>query len=228
MRRFPVAAFAAVIFLTGPVCAQSLDAVFERLDKSARQFHAVSADIDRNVHTAIVNDDARDSGTIKVRRDKNGTTRMLIEFTGRDAKSVSFDGSTVSIYYPKIKTVQVYNVGDKQNLIDQFLLLGFGVTSSELKTAYEVTWVGVENINGKPSSHIQLIPRSKEVLMHLKKAELWIAESNGLPLQQRFVTSASGDFMLVTYANTTLNPLLSDGSLKLSYPKGVHIEHPQL
>ena len=141
---------------------------------------------------------------------------------------MSFDGATVSLYYPKIKTVQIYDVGDKKNMIDQFLLLGFGATGTELQAAYEVSWVGTEPIAGKPASHIQLIPKSKEVLQRLKKAELWIDDATGAPVQQRFVTSASGDFMLVTYTSMKPNTAVSDGSLKLSYPKGVQIERPQL
>jgi outer membrane lipoprotein-sorting protein len=35
--------------------------------------------------------------------------------------------------------------------------------------------------------------------------------------------------MLVTYTDVKLNPVLTDSSLKLTYPKsGVKIEHPQL
>jgi outer membrane lipoprotein-sorting protein len=218
----------AVLCAAGPAAAQSLDAVYARLDKSAQQFHSFSADIRRNVHTAIVNDDSRENGTIKVRRDKSGLTHMLIDFTGADSKTVLFDSTTVSIYYPKIKTVQVYNVGDKRGLIDQFLLLGFGVAAAELRAAYDVTWVGTETIDGKPASHIQLVPKSKDVLMRLKKADLWLSDSNGMPVQQRFVTSASGDFMLVTYANAKLNPVLTEFAFKPSWPKGVQIEHPRL
>ena len=68
----------------------------------------------------------------------------------------------------------------------------------------------------------------KPTLQRLKKAELWISDVTGLPVQQRFVTSASGDFMLVTYTNVKLNPSLSDSSLKPSLPRDARIEHPQL
>jgi len=113
-------------------------------------------------------------------------------------------------------------------LIDRFLLLGFGATSADLKAEYDVSWLGTEMIDGQQTSHIQLLPKSKDVLQRLKKAELWIAEANGLPAQQRFVTSAGGDFTLVVYTAVKLNPAISDNSLKLNLPKGVQIQHPQL
>ena len=219
--------FLCLIVLSMPLAAQSVNDVYARLDKAAPGFKAMSADIKRVVHTAVINDDSTESGTMKLKRQKAHDTRMLIEFTAPDRKAIALADDTVSVYYPKIKTVQVYDVGDKRNLIDQFLLLGFGALSSELKEAYDVSWVGSEPISGQAAGHIALVPKSKDVLQRLKKADLWISDSNGLPLQQKFLTSATGDSMLVTYSNLKLNPSLSDASLKLSYPKGVQITHPQ-
>lgn len=211
------------------LCAQTLNDVMARMDKTAPLFKSMTADMKRDVHTAIVNDDSMDNGTIKVKREKTGDTRMLIELKGPDAKAVSFDGKEASIYYPKIKTVQIYNAGDKRDLIDDFLLLGFGNTSAELAAKYEVSFKSVENIDGKPASHIQLAPKSKDVLRRLKRADLWISDAAGLPVQQQLFFAASGDYMLVTYTNVKMNPTASElGSMKLNLPKGVHIEHPQL
>jgi outer membrane lipoprotein-sorting protein len=218
---------AVVLSFSVPLGAQSLNDVYLRLDKAAPAFKSMSADIQRVVHTAVINDDSKETGTIKLKRQKPHDTRMLIEFTTPDPKSVALADSTVSVYYPKIKTVQIYDVGDKRNLIDQFLLLGFGATGAELQEAYDVTWAGSENIAGQSTSHIQLTPKSKEVLMRLKKADLWISDANGLPARQKFLTSSTGDYMVVTYSNLKHNPVLADGALKLSYPKGVQIQHPQ-
>jgi outer membrane lipoprotein-sorting protein len=216
---------------TLPLAAQTpaLDDAFARMDKTAVQFKAVVAGIQRDVYTAVIDDHEKDMGTISVKREKSRDTRMLIEFTGPDAKTVSIDATTVSVYYPKIKTVQVYDLGAKRSLVDQFLLLGFGASSAELKEAYDVTLVGNEPIGSEKNTwHLQLIPKSRDALQRLKKAELWIAETTGLPVQQRFVTSSGGDFTLVTYSNVKFNPPLPDGALKLNLPKGVTVEHPRL
>jgi outer membrane lipoprotein-sorting protein len=209
-----------------PLAGQSLEDVFSRIDKAAQSFKALTADMKRVSHTAVINDDSVESGSIKLKRVKAHDTRMLIDFTGVDAKTIALDGSAVQIYYPKINTVQVYELGNNRNLVDQFLLLGFGAGSADLKNAYNTTFAGSEDINGQKTGHIQLVPKSNEVLQKLKKAELWIADS-GLPMQQKFVTSATGDYILVTYSNVRVNPSLSDSALKLKLPKGVKTEHPQ-
>jgi outer membrane lipoprotein-sorting protein len=154
---------------------------------------------------------------------------MLIELKGPDARAVSFDGKEASVYYPRLKLVQIYNAGDKRDLIDDFLLLGFGNSSAELTAKYDVSFKGVENIDGKPAGHVSLVPKSKEVLRRLKRADLWISDVTGVPVQQQLFTSDSGNYMLVTYSNMKLNPPASEtGSLKLNLPKGVRTEHPQL
>jgi outer membrane lipoprotein-sorting protein len=221
---------ALMLGITLPLAAQppALNDVFARLDKTAQQFKAVTADIQRDVYEAVINDHEKDMGTIKARREKTHETKMLIDLTSPDAKSALVDATSVSVYYPKIKTVQVYDIGAKRGLVEKFLLLGFGASSAELKEQYDITWIGMEKVGTESTWHLQLIPKSIEVLQRLKKAELWISESNGLPAQQRFVTSTTGDFMLVTYTNVRLNPPLGDGALKLNYPKGVTVEHPRL
>jgi outer membrane lipoprotein-sorting protein len=196
-----------------------------KMDQTAQSFKAFSADLKVVDHTAIVNDDATSSGIFRLRKVKPGDTRVLIDYQGADARTISFEGAKVQIYYPKISTVQVYQVGDRRSLVDQFLLLGFGATVAELKTAWEVNFAGPETIGGTSSSHLALTPKSPDVLKLIKQADLWMDQSTGLPVQQKFLTSASGDYKLVTYRNAKQNPSLSDKDLKLNLPKGVVIQN---
>lgn len=210
-----------------PLAAQTLDDAYARLDKTAQQFKSVTADMKRVVHTAVINDDEKDQGSIKVRHDKGHDTKMLIQFTGTDEKTVAIDGPQISVYTPKAKLVQIYDIGAKKDLVDQFLLLGFGASSKELQDNYNITLAGTETI-GENTWHLQLVPKSAEALKNLKKAELWISQTSGLPMQQKFTTSTSGDYELITYSNLKQNVPLSDNVLKLNPPKGVTTERPKL
>jgi outer membrane lipoprotein-sorting protein len=222
-------AFRVTLLAAVTLAAQSPDPLadaFALMDKIAPQFKAVTADIKRDVYTAVIDNHEKDAGTIKAKRDKSHDTRMLIEFTGADAQKISVDGATVRAYTPKIKTVQEVDI--RKGLVDQFLLLGFGVSSADLKEHYEVTLLGTEKPGIETTWHLQLIPKSKEVLKNLKKAELWISQTSGLPVQEKLFLSASGDYQLIAYSNVKLNPSLSDGDLKLKYPNGVTVTHPRL
>ena len=226
--RFGLSLLLAVTLPLGAQTSAELAKAFTRLDQTAQQFRSVTADFKRNVHTAVINDDARDMGSIKVRREKSHDTRMLIEFTAPDVKSVALDGTKLRVYTPKLKSVQIYDIAGKRNLVDQFLLLGFGASSTELKELYDVSLLGEETLGTDNTWHLQLIPKSADALKNLKKAELWIIQSSGQPAQQKFITSSTGDFMLVTYSNMQPNKPLSDKDLKLNYPRGVTEESPRL
>jgi outer membrane lipoprotein-sorting protein len=204
-----------VFFVFFKLAAQSPDPLadaFARMDKVAPQFKAVTADIKRDVYTAVIDDHEKDMGTIKASRDKSHGTRMLIEFTSPDVKTIALDGTSASVYTPTLKTVQVVDI--KKGLVDQFLLLGFGASSADLKENYDVTFVGTEKPASETAWHLQLIPKSKE--------------TSGLPVQEKLFTSSGGDYQLCVYSNVILNPSLPDSKLKLNYPKGVTVEHPRL
>lgn len=219
-------AFALTMAAAATLSAQSFDETLTRMDKTAQQFKSVTAGMKRNVHTSVINDDSVDNGTIKVKREKSHDTRMLVDITGRDAKTVSLADSTVSVYYPKIKTVQQYDVGEKKQLVEQFLLLGFGASTAELKQVYDITWAGPETIDGQATGHLKLAPKSKDIARQVTSAELWMSTNNGLPVRQKIIFS-SGDYWLVNYSDLKFNPALSDDDLKLKTPRGVQIEHPR-
>jgi outer membrane lipoprotein-sorting protein len=212
--------------LTIPLGAQTLDDTFARMDKTAPQLKSITAGINRDVHTAIINDDEIDNGTIRMKRDKSHGTLMLIEFTGNTARTVSLDDSKVTIYNPKIKTAQEFDIGAKKQVVEQFLLLGFGATSAELKQSYTVNWAGSETLDRQPTGHLKLSLKVPDVSHQMSGAELWISAINGLPVQQKILLT-NGDYWVVKYSDLKLNPPGSDDSFKLKLPKGVQIDHPR-
>lgn len=214
----------ACLFLAATaLTADPLTDVYAKIDKAAVGFKAMAADVKDDDYTSIVQDHDIHQGTIKLKREKNGTS-MLIDFTGAGARTIALEGGVLRVFYPNTKQEQVWDVAGKRALIDQFLLLGFGANSAEIRKHYDVTYVGPETISGQPAVRIKLVPSSAEVLKQLKSAELWISDSSGLPMQQRFVTSNAGDYKLVTYSNMKSNPSLSDKDLQLKAPKGVQIQ----
>jgi outer membrane lipoprotein-sorting protein len=220
---------AAILPVAAALCApslfaQSLNDVLKAMDKGAKNFKSMAASVRDVDYTAVVNDQNIQSGTIRVKK-SGDTTLMWIQFTGPAAKTISLDANTVKILNPKANVEQVYDIGGKRSLIDQYLLLGFGATSEDLKKAYTISYVGSETISGQAAGNIQLVPKSPEQLRQLAKVNLWISNSLGIPVQQKFWTGGAGDYKLITYSDAKLNPSLSDKDLQLKTPKGVQIEH---
>lgn len=202
---------------------KSLDAVLSQMDEAAAGFKSMSAKVRRVAHTAVINDDNVDSGTILLKRPKPRDMRMLVDLTEPDPKAVAFQGRKIEMYYPKISTVQEIDVGKNKDAMEQFLLLGFGTSGKELSSGYSIRMLGAETIAGQKAARLELTPKAKEVQQHLKKVELWVSDTTGYPVQQKFHTGG-GDYTLVTYSGVKINPDLSDAALKLKLPRNTKRE----
>jgi len=205
--------------------ANDLEAVLARIDKAGAAFKGMSAQARRLSHTDVINEDNVDSGTMLLKRSRARDMRMLVNLTQPDPKTVALQGRKLEVYYPKMKTVQEYDVGKSRELLDQFFLLGFGTSRADLLSAYTIRLVGQDTVDGQKTERLELIPKSKEVRQHLNRLELWISEG-GYPIQQKFYLPG-GDYMLVTYSDMKINPDLPEAALKLQLPKNVKREYPQ-
>jgi len=210
-----------------PKPAGDQEAVLDRVDRAGAAFRGMSAHLRRLSHTAVINEDNVDSGTILLKRAHRRDLRMLIDLTEPDPRTVAFQGHTLEIYYPKAATVQEIDVGNGKDraLLEQFFLLGFGTSRAELQASYNLRLVGQDTLGGQKTEILELIPKSKEVLQHLTKLEMWVAE-NGYPIQQKFYLGG-GDYQVATYSDMKINPDLPDSALKLKTPKNVKREYPQ-
>ena len=152
---------------------------------------------------------------------------MLVEFKQPEVKKLLVVGAKAQLYLLKNPNeVQEYDLTRKfRGMFDQFLLLGFGSNSRDLRDAYtvELGQPASETIGGEKTTKIELTPKSQEMLATLKKSELWISDSKGIAVQQKMYTGG-GDYILATYTNMVVNPSLPD--LKLDLPRGVKVTKP--
>ena len=204
--------------------AATADDVLAKLDAAAPKFAGMTADITRVTYTKVLDEKAAESGQIALKK-QGREMQVLINLTKPDEKLVGFRGRKAEIYYPKLKTVQEWDLGKHGDLIDQFLLVGFG-SGKDLKAAYTVKYAGEEAVAGQKTHKLELTPSAPEIKEKLRRVELWMSEGGNYPVQQRFV-EPSGNYYMATYSNVKLNPTLTDDALKLKLPKGVKREHPQ-
>jgi outer membrane lipoprotein-sorting protein len=201
---------------------QTLESVFRQMDAQAKDFHSVSADIERTKVTVVVNDKSTESGNIEVRGD-----RMLLELKSPDPRTILRTGDSLFVYNPGLKRVEEYNLGKNRALLDQFLLLGFGTDSQEMKKSYLVTLMKEDKIEDHKTIELELTPKMEAVRSQISKIQIWLDESNWLPVQQEFFESESGDYSIVKYSKVVRNPGLPDSQFKPRWPKGTERIKPQ-
>jgi len=201
----------------------TLDNILKQMDAQAANFHSLTADLERTKVTVVVNDKSTESGQIFVRMDD----KMRIELTQPDARTILRDGDNFYIYNPKIHRVEEYNLGKKKSVVDQFLLLGFGTSGSSLKESYAITLQGEETLDNRKVLLLELLPKTDEVRKQLSKIQLWLDESNWLPVQQQFFETGSGDYFIIRYRNINRNVRIPDNEFKPHWPHGTTKVQPQ-
>ena len=214
-----------LLALGADVRAESVQAILSRMDQAAPSFHAMSADVDMVTYTAILSDNTTEKGTLKMQRLKGGDVRAIIDFSGEtDARVIAFLGKIVRIYYPKLGSYQDYLVGKNTQVLNQYLLLGFGSSGKELASSYNITMEGAEDVAGRSTTKLLLVPKEAKVKERLAKVEVWIPADAPYPVQQQFY-EPSGNYRKVTYTNIQMNPQMA-GTLQLKLPSGVKKQTP--
>ena len=218
--RFPLRAFlcfgALAFIITSALTGQgqSTADIFSRLDQAAHSFTSATASIRVTTHTAIINEDDTQIGTVTVKRNSPKDMHFLITFTGEDAQSLAFRGDTLQIYYPRLNTIREYNISKYKDLAQKLILVGFGMAGRELAANYDITNLGGERLQSQDSVHLQLIPKASEVLKQLSRIDLWVSLATDCPVQQKFYLPG-GDYRLVTYSDVKVNPRLPPSALDL-------------
>jgi outer membrane lipoprotein-sorting protein len=195
----------------------TLDGVLGMMDKSAQDFHTLTADIEHIKYTAVVSDTSTETGHIFVRRDE----KMRIEIVKPDSRTILRTGDSLFVYNPKINRVEEFDLGKNRSMVDQYVLLGFGTKSDNIKKSYLVSVIGEEEIDHKKTVVLELTPKSDQIRNQIIKIQMWIDEASWLPIQQKFFEAGSGDYFLFHYINTIKNLKIGDGKFKQDWPKNV-------
>ena len=208
-----------------PAVADDLQGVLARMDREAATFHQITGKLKKTEFTAVVDDISTESGSMWLRRSGNKVT-MRVEIDVPQPKSVGVEGNSASIYYPRMNTVQIYDLGKAGALVDQFLAIGFGSSGKDLQKNYTVTMGGEEMVNGEKATRLKLVPKSAKVLEQIQTVELWIPLKAGHPVQQK-VIEPGGNYYLFSYSDLKLSPELPESAFRLKLPSDAKKEYPQ-
>jgi outer membrane lipoprotein-sorting protein len=207
--------------------ALSLSDVLARMDAAAKDFTTAQGNITYTTVTVIVNDKEVQKGQFyfqRLPRRSGGDSRIRINFIEPAAKQLVLKDGKGDIYYPAIKELQEYEIGKNKNLVDQFLLLGFGSSGRDLQQAYTVSLAGDVTVGGEETLKLDLIPKSAGMARSIKSVQLFLSKKTWQPVQQIF-TQPSGDYLTAQYDAVKLNAPMSDATFNLKLPKGVKTKH---
>lgn len=231
MRRFSLFVLFTFLIFTASIAqlsraqdsAWTTDSVLGMMDKSARDFHTLSADIEHTKYTDVVKDTSTETGKLFVRRDE----KMRIDFMQPDRRTILRNGDSLFVFMPKINRVEEYDLGKNREMVDQYVLLGFGTKSENVRKSYLVSLVKETELDHKKVALLELTPKSDQVRKQIAKIQMWVDEASWLPIQQKFFESGSEDYLIFHYTNVMKNLKIGDSQFKQDWPKGVTRTKPR-
>jgi outer membrane lipoprotein-sorting protein len=230
LRGFAVCLILASFTLAGPAAlaaaGDNVQQILARMDKAASDFKSMTAQVDWITHTDVLNENDKETGSVTMKKVQPGEVQGLVDFTSPDRKTITFEKRRFQEYLPKLNTLEVYDLAKHGEQLDKFLMIGFGTSGMELAKDYDVSVLGTENVSSQAALHLRLIPKTVDARQYIQKIELWIPEQGDpYPLREK-ILEPSGDYRLVVYSGTKINPPLQPDALQLKLPPGVKTEHP--
>lgn len=213
MLRFALLGLAASL-----VSAEPLEAILARMDAAAKTSNSFAAGVAIQKYTKILNKTFEETGTIKLRRQKNTVVgRMDVEKP--DSYTWHFAGDNFEKYLPKMKELQIIQVSKVLKGADRYLLLGFGSSSAELRKTFDLKQGPEETVGATRTTRLDMTPKDKKAAEYAAKVELWIPVGQSYAIQQR-ITEPNGNYTQYVYTDAKLNPDLPEAAFDFKPPAG--------
>jgi outer membrane lipoprotein-sorting protein len=194
----------------------TLESALDRMDAGARDFRTLTANVEHIKYTDVVKDTSTEAGQMWLQKKDE---KMRIEFAKPDQRTILRTGNSLAIYNPKINRVEEYDLGKDRALVDQYVRLGFGTRSEDLKKSFDVSFSGEQDLDGRKTLLLELAPKTEQVRAQISKIQMWVDESAWLPLQQKFYEAGSGDYFIFHYSDIKKNLKIEESRFKPDWPK---------
>ena len=204
--------------------AESLDAIFARMDEASKKLKFVSANLHQAEYVAVIDEKTEEDGQLRMKRGKNGM-QLLVKFSPPNERTVALDGHTLWIYKPKGNMAEKHDVTKytSTNTVEQLLLLSFGAASgAELQKNYTVTTDGTETVDSRVTTRVVLVPKSTEMRKEIVRITLWIPEGQSSAVREK-VDKAGKNYLVYAYSGVDLKTPVPDAEVTLKLPKNVHV-----
>src|SRR5262245_24222998 len=187
-----------------------LDQTLAKMDEVSKTFRGVQADIERTHVTVLVDDKDVSSGKFYYVR-RGNEPRVRLDLMKPAIQQLLIDKGKLQLYAPNLKQVQEASLGEHQDVVEMIMALGFGQSSQDLKKNFTVSLAGPEDVDGKKTTALDLKPKNSSLF---KSVKMWMDQQKWVAVQIK-TTEGSGDYMIVKFSDTKINPSIPDSVFSL-------------
>jgi len=199
-----------------------LDSVLKHMEESSGSFKSFTADIIKKKYTAILEEfDPSEKGKFYYKRAKDGSALIKEEITEPALKVTTIQNDEALLYQPKIKSASLYKLGKHKDKAE-YLALGIGQSPTDLLENFNISYKGIDTINGAACSILELKPKDPKGASIFSSITVWIKVDTGVSTQVK-LEEPYDDYILVNFSNETLNEKIDDTEFRQKLPKDVEI-----
>jgi len=199
-----------------------LDKVLDQMNVASTHFRSAAAKFNADMYTAVVQEHEEQGGTIAFRRVRSSAEMKLhIMSEGGQATSreLLYKDGVLDYYEPNLKQETIYSAGKNRQTYESFLTIGFGGSGRELVKDWQVSFEGMETLDGVKVAKLNLVSKSQSVRDNFSHVQVWIDPSRSIAYKQEFFMS-SGDTRTVTYSDIRYNTPLPDSAFRIKVAPG--------
>ena len=189
--------------------------VLDRMDARAKTLTTLTADLKQIKVTIVVDDESRKAGKLYYKRSQRKST-FKVDYQEPVHSTILLEKGKVSILEPRIKRYQEIHTGNGSKTAE-LPLFWIGRSSRTIRRDYDVRHIRTDQIDGRPTSLLELNPRSTATQSMFSRIQLWVDHKYWLPIQTRLI-EASEDHLTLLLSNIKINPRLLDRVFKLKVP----------
>jgi outer membrane lipoprotein-sorting protein len=184
-----------------------LSQVLSQMDAAAARFRSAQADFQWDQFERVVSSTDTQTGVIYFER-SGANTRMAADLKTYDGqpskKYIVFSDGLLKFYQPEIHQMTLIHAAGKQAQYESYLTLGFGGSGSDLKKNWDITFQGMETIDGVQTAKLDLVSKSAAVRQNFSHVTIGVDPQRAISLKQ-ILFEPSGDSRTAYYRNIQYN-----------------------
>lgn len=200
---------------------QLLTGVLAKMQAAHRNLRSMRADMAQVRHNPQIGSTETDYGSLIYKPGSKGKSKLRIDYSKPDQKSVSVLGENLVFYQPRINQVLKTTISKaaKGKTSSYSALVGLDGSLESLTRDYNVEYVKDELVNGKPTTRLQLTPKASGPFSRI---ELWVSNEFWLPVQYQMF-ERNGDSTIVKFTGMEINPNIADAAFNVNIPSGTKV-----
>lgn len=199
----------------------TVNEVLSGMDEASREFHDMSASVERASYTAFLDNSRSEFGRMYFVRGDRSRIRISLDRPAR--KEFLIDDGLVRSYNPGTNRVDEIPLGEHEDKVE-FMVIGFGTSRAEIEEFYEVSFAGHE-VGGRTLPMLDLEPRDPDVRRHFSSIRLWMDPETWTPVRTRAM-QPGGDHLTVHFSDVEINEGVDGDVFSLDLPDDVQIVRP--